>query len=37
LALAQAVAVSGGSKKWLGRGAENCPVHYVDFELDVEE
>jgi hypothetical protein len=37
LALALAVGVSGGSKKWLGRGVENCPVLYVDFELDGEE
>src|SRR5215218_5874078 len=37
LALALAVGVSGGSKKWLGRGVENCPVLYVDFELDAEE
>jgi hypothetical protein len=37
LALALAVAVSGNSKKWLGRGIENCPVLYVDFELDAEE
>jgi hypothetical protein len=37
LALALAVAVSGGSKKWLGRKVENCPVLYVDFELDSEE
>jgi RecA-family ATPase len=31
------VAVSSGSKKWLGRGVESCPVLYVDFELDAEE
>src|SRR5215218_9074491 len=37
LALALAVAVSGGSTKWLGRKVENCPVLYVDFELDAEE
>jgi hypothetical protein len=37
LALALAVAVSGGSRKWLGRGVESCPVLYVDFELDAEE
>jgi hypothetical protein len=37
LALAFAVAVSGGSRKWLGRGVESCPVLYVDFELDAEE
>jgi hypothetical protein len=37
LALALAVAVSGGSKRWLGREVENCPVLYVDFELDAEE
>jgi hypothetical protein len=37
LALALAVAVAGGSGKWLGRGVESCPVLYVDFELDAEE
>jgi hypothetical protein len=37
LALALAVAVSGGSSKWLGREVENCPVLYVDFELDAQE
>jgi len=37
LALALGVAVSGGSEQWLGRKAENCPVLYVDFELDAEE
>src|SRR5215218_2046475 len=37
LALALAVAISGGSTKWLGREVENCPVLYVDFELDAEE
>jgi hypothetical protein len=37
LALALAVAVSGGSEDWLGRKVENCPVLYVDFELDAEE
>src|SRR5215212_1586824 len=37
LALALAVAVSGGSEDWLGRKVENCPVLYVDFELDSEE
>jgi RecA-family ATPase len=37
LALALAVAVSGGSEHWLGRGVEKCPVLYVDFELDAEE
>src|SRR5215218_5204034 len=37
LALALAVAVSGGSEYWLGRKVENCPVLYLDFELDAEE
>src|SRR5215211_5704523 len=37
LALALAVAVAGGSGKWLGREVECCPVLYVDFELDAEE
>ena len=37
LALALAVAVAGGSGKWLGREVESCPVLYVDFELDAEE
>jgi AAA domain len=37
LALALAVAVSGGSGQWLGRKVEYCPVLYVDFELDPEE
>src|SRR5215207_678768 len=37
LALALAVAISGGSTKWLERKVENCPVLYVDFELDAEE
>jgi hypothetical protein len=37
LALALAVAVAGDSKKWLGREVENCPVLYMDFELDAEE
>jgi hypothetical protein len=37
LALALAVAVSGGSQRWLGREVENGPVLYVDFELDAEE
>jgi hypothetical protein len=37
LALALAVAVAGGSGKWLGREVESCPVLYVDFELDSEE
>jgi hypothetical protein len=37
LALALAVAVSGASEHWLGRKVENCPVLYLDFELDAEE
>jgi hypothetical protein len=37
LALALAVAVSGGSERWLGQDVENCPVLYLDFELDAEE
>ena len=37
LALALAVAVAGGSGKWLGREVESCPVLYMDFELDTEE
>jgi hypothetical protein len=37
LALALAVAVAGGSGKWLGREVESCSVLYVDFELDSEE
>ena len=37
LALALAVAISGDSRKWLGREVENCPVLYLDFELDAEE
>jgi hypothetical protein len=37
LALALAVAISGGSEKWLGREVESCAVLYVDFELDAEE
>jgi hypothetical protein len=37
LALALAVAVSGASEHWLGRWVENCPVLYLDFELDAEE
>jgi hypothetical protein len=37
LTLALAVAVSGSSEGWLGRKVENCPVLYVDFELDAEE
>jgi AAA domain len=37
LALALAVAVAGGSGKWLGREVESCPVLYLDFELDSEE
>jgi len=34
LVLALCVAVSGGSKQWLGRDVENGPVLYLDFELD---
>jgi hypothetical protein len=37
LALALGVAVSGASEQWLERKVENCPVLYVDFELDAEE
>ena len=37
LALALAVAISGDSRKWLGREVENCPALYLDFELDAEE
>jgi hypothetical protein len=37
LALAVAIAVAGGSGKWLGREVESCPVLYVDFELDSKE
>jgi hypothetical protein len=37
LALALSVAVSGGSKQWLGRDVENGPTLYLDFELDAEE
>jgi hypothetical protein len=37
LALALAVAVSGSSEHWLRRKVENCPMLYVDFELDAEE
>lgn len=37
LALALAVAVSGGSTRWLGRDVENGSVLYLDFELDAEE
>jgi hypothetical protein len=37
LALALAVAVSGGSKQWLGRTVENGPALYLDFELHAEE
>src|SRR5215204_3243261 len=37
LALALAVAVAGGSGKWLGREVESCPVLFTDFELDSEE
>jgi hypothetical protein len=37
LALALAVAVAGGSGRWLGREVESCPVLYMDFELDAEE
>src|SRR5919112_4298180 len=37
LALALAVAVAGGSGKWLEREVESCPVLYMDFELDSEE
>jgi hypothetical protein len=37
LALALGVAVSGGSEQLLERKVENCPVLYVDFELDAEE
>jgi hypothetical protein len=37
LALALAIAISGDSRKWLGRKVENCSVLYVDFELDAEE
>jgi len=37
LALALAVAIAGGSKRWVGREVEGCPVLYLDFELDAEE
>src|SRR5215208_6668330 len=37
LALALAVAVAGGSRKWLSRDVESCSVLYLDFELDAEE
>src|SRR5215213_5121798 len=37
LALALCVAISGSSKRWLGREVENGPVLYLDFELDAEE
>jgi RecA-family ATPase len=37
LALALSVAVSSGSKRWLGREVETCSVLYVDFELDADE
>ena len=36
LALALAVAIAGDSKEWLGREVENCPVLFMDFELDSE-
>jgi hypothetical protein len=34
LAMSAATAIAGGAEKWLGRKVENCPVLYVDFELD---
>src|SRR5215218_2121317 len=37
LALALAVAVAGGSGKWLRREVESCSVLFMDFELDSEE
>ncbi len=37
LALALCVAVSGSSKRWLGREVENGSALYLDFELDAEE
>jgi hypothetical protein len=34
LALSAGTAVAGGAEKWLGRKVQNCPVLYMDFELD---
>jgi hypothetical protein len=37
LALSLATAVAGGSRKWIGRKVQSCPVLYGDFELDADE
>jgi hypothetical protein len=37
LALSAGTAIAGGAEKWLGRAVQNCPVLYVDFELDADE
>jgi hypothetical protein len=37
LVLSAGTAIAGGAEEWLGRKVENCPVLYVDFELDDEE
>jgi hypothetical protein len=34
LAMSLATAVSGGAAEWVGHAIENCPVAYVDFELE---
>ena len=37
LALSAGTAISGEAEEWLGRKLQNCPVLYVDFELDADE
>jgi hypothetical protein len=37
LALSAGTAIAGGAERWLDRKVQNCPVLYVDLELDETE
>jgi hypothetical protein len=37
LALSLATALAGNAEQWLERKVHNCPVLYIDFELDADE
>lgn len=37
LVLSAGTAMSGNAETWMGRAVRNCPVLYVDFELDADE
>ncbi len=37
LALSAGTALAAGAEEWLGQKVKNCPVLYVDFELDADE